>query len=525
MNEMKTLTMGGKTYDSFQDATARAEIAAIVNESGYELVGKTPVTLQEMSDIKITADGEVEYAIETPTVADFEQLLNDGKVALEKCSISKSKGYFEVVTTEDMTQYYQAWVGFVVDGLEIGKSYKLICNVDGLSNNQPNKVWHGSFTVWSGASATGSMITASHMPHTGALQITAQETSIYVRYYPATNNPNVLAGWIGNFNSFYVNRAEMSDEQTAIYSKTGIFEGAVVMKAVPPMAVVSATPSASVYRKASTDITLTQAGKPADAKATGDMFGIVEKRFPLWGKTIANFGDSIFGNARPPLDVSTFLANNTGATVYNCAFGGCRMAEHTGHLDAFSMYRLAYAIANNDYFLQDDALNYDDRVSYAEETLALIKSIDFANLDILTIAYGTNDFTSSMAIDNKDNLLDTTTVCGALRYSIETLLTAYPNLRIFVLLPTYRFWVDANNGNAFVNDSETYTNNRGKTLAEYSTAITEAAKAYNLPVIDNYTELGINKLNRYQYFSMADGTHHIEAGRKLIAKHLAHELW
>lgn len=409
--------------------------------------------------------------------------------------------------------------------MEIGKTYKLICNVDGLTNNEPIKLWHGSFSVWSGTSTQGDIVVSSHMPYKGQVEFTASETSVYIRYYPATTRPDLLAGWIGNFNSFYINHSEMSDELTAIYSKSGAFNGAIVMKAVPPMSVVSATPSSSVYRKASTDIMLTQAGKPADAKVTGDRFGIVEKRFPLWGKTIANFGDSIFGNARPPMDVSTFLANNTGATVYNCAFGGCRMAEHIGHWDAFSMYRLAHAIANNDYTLQDEALNYDDRVSYAEEPLALIKSIDFANLDILTIAYGTNDFTSGVAIDNKDNLLDTTTVCGALRYSIETLLTAYPNLRIFVLLPTYRFWVDANNGNAFVNDSETYTNNLGKTLAEYSTAITEAAKAYNLPVIDNYTELGINKLNRYQYFSMADGAHHIEAGRKLIAKHLAHKLW
>lgn len=245
----------------------------------------------------------------------------------------------------------------------------------------------------------------------------------------------------------------------------------------------------------------------------------------LMGKAIANFGDSIFGNARPPQDVSTFLAENTGASVYNCAFGGCRMSQHVGHWDAFSMYRLAYAIANNDYSLQDDAINYDDRTSYAEEPLALIKSIDFASLDILTIAYGTNDFTSGIAIDNAENTLDATTVCGALRYSVETLLAAYPHLRIFVLLPTYRFWVDADNDNAFIEDTSTYTNSLGKTLAEYNEAIAETAKTYNLPVIDNYTELGINKVNRYQYFGAADGAHHIEAGRKLLAKRIAAKLW
>lgn len=243
----------------------------------------------------------------------------------------------------------------------------------------------------------------------------------------------------------------------------------------------------------------------------------------LMGKKIVNFGDSVFGNARPPLDVSTFLANNTGATVYNCAFGGCRMAVHSGHWDAFSMYRLAHAIANNDYVLQNEAINYDDRTSYAEEPLALMKTIDFSALDILTIGYGTNDFTGNNAIDNPDNLLDTSTVCGALRYSIETLLTAYPNVRIFVLLPTYRFWMDS--ANQYTDDAFNHANGIGKTLVDYNTAIAEVAKAYNIPVIDNFAELGINKVNRYQYFPVTDGTHHNETGRKLIAKHLAHKLW
>lgn len=252
----------------------------------------------------------------------------------------------------------------------------------------------------------------------------------------------------------------------------------------------------------------------------GDVNAVVA---PLRGKRIANFGDSIFGNARPPLDVSTFLANNTGATVYNCAFGGCKMAVHTGHYDAFSMYRLADAIASNDYALQDEAVNHDDRTSYAEQPLAVMKSIDYSALDILTIGYGTNDFTGNNPIDNPDNLLDTSTVCGALRYSIETLLGAYPNIRIFVLLLTYRFWTDSSN--AYVDDAFSRANGLGKTLVDYNTAIAEVAKSYNIPVIDTFGELGINKFNRYQYFEENDGTHHNEAGRKLLAKHIAHKLW
>lgn len=242
---------------------------------------------------------------------------------------------------------------------------------------------------------------------------------------------------------------------------------------------------------------------------------------PLKGKTIANFGDSIFGNARPPQDISTMLAERTGATVYNCAFGGCRMGPHGGHWDAFSMYRLAAAIASGDYSVQDDALNYEDRTSYAEEPLATIKSIDFSSLDILTIAYGVNDFNGGNPIDNEVNPLDTATLCGALRYSIETLLTAYPQLRIYILLPTYSYRMDENG--AFTEDMDTITNSLGKTLAEYSQALADVSKAYKLPVIDNYHELGVNRFNREIYLS--DGAHHTQAGRELLAAHIAHALW
>ena len=114
-------------------------------------------------------------------------------------------------------------------------------------------------------------------------------------------------------------------------------------------------------------------------------------------------------------------------------------------------------------------------------------------------------------------------MCGALRYSIETLLNAFPQLRIFVLLPTYRFTMDSD-GN-FSEDSSTMTNSLGKTLPEYVQAMADAAKAYGLPVIDNYYGLGVNKWSRTQYFSGSDGVHHNTAGRELLAAHIAQALW
>lgn len=244
---------------------------------------------------------------------------------------------------------------------------------------------------------------------------------------------------------------------------------------------------------------------------------------PLYGKTIVNFGDSIFGNRRPPNDISTEISKLTGATVHNCGFGGCRMSSHSGNWDAFSMYKLAEAIANNDWTLQDTAVSTTGwgMPSYFTEALTLLKSIDFSKVDIITIAYGTNDFASAVVLDNAENNKDTTKFAGALRYSIETLLNAYPHLKIFVCTPIYRFWLD-DSGN-FSEDSDT-TVYGGQKLTDYVTKVKEVAEECHIPYIDNYN-IGMNKYNRSLYFSATDGTHPLPKGGNLMAAHIVKELF
>jgi len=246
--------------------------------------------------------------------------------------------------------------------------------------------------------------------------------------------------------------------------------------------------------------------------------------YPLYGKVIANFGDSVFGNKRPPTDISTSLASITGATVYNLGFGGCRMSQHSGGWDAFSMYRLAYAIANNDYSVQNavDVDNVTDMPQYFKETRILLESIDYSKVDILTIAYGTNDFTAGVSLDNPNDEDDCTTFCGALRYSLEQILTAYPQLHIFVCTPTYRFWIDGNND--FLYDSDTHEIS-GNLLTDFVEAVQTVSKAYHVKSIDNYYDLGIDKYNRSHWFPVNDGTHHNRDGGMLIAQHMANEMF
>lgn len=240
---------------------------------------------------------------------------------------------------------------------------------------------------------------------------------------------------------------------------------------------------------------------------------------PLAGKTIVNFGDSIFGNYLTPNDISTEISNQTGAKVYNCAFGGCRMGKHSEYYDNFSMYRLADAVASGDFTAQDNSIS-NVTIQHASTHLSALKSINFNEVDIVTIAYGTNDFTGGNVLDDEENKYNTDTFCGALRYSIETLLAAYPHLKIVVCSPTWRFW---NDNGEYTYDSDTHIIN-DCLLTDFVKATNDVCVEYKIPFIDNYYSLGFNKFTRTAYFSATDGTHPQLPGRKLMGQRIARKL-
>ena len=253
----------------------------------------------------------------------------------------------------------------------------------------------------------------------------------------------------------------------------------------------------------------------------------------LEGTTIVNFGDSIFGNYDEPDSISAYIEELTGATVHNVGFGGCRMGKHAHEAwTPFSMYSLANAVTTGDFSLQEKAIRgeiIEDGAptlpDYFPNRLSTLKSIDFNQVDIITIAYGTNDFTANNRKIYKDDKYDLETYAGALRRSIETITEAYPHISIFVCTPTYRFWSDKTNGYEFLYDSDTHVNLRHNTLLDYVQAAKDISAEYNLTCIDNYYDLGINKDTRHLYFSLRDGTHPLPAGRLLIAKNIVRYLF
>ncbi|MGL5328161.1 MAG: hypothetical protein ACRDD7_02755 [Peptostreptococcaceae bacterium] len=240
---------------------------------------------------------------------------------------------------------------------------------------------------------------------------------------------------------------------------------------------------------------------------------VASEKKELSGKTIVNFGDSIFGNIRDNTSITNYLSQLSGATCYNVAFGGCRMSWHeNSSWDAFSMYNLAGAICDRNFTLQDRHIN--DNVefpSYFRESLDLLKSIDFSKVDYITIAYGTNDYSAGVNINNLSNLIDCKTYEGALRYSLKKICETYPNIKILVLTPTYRF------DGVLDSDSELIN---GKTLIDFVNSTILVSKELKIPCLDNYNELGINKYNRNSFFITNDKVHLNEKARYKIANRI-----
>lgn len=248
------------------------------------------------------------------------------------------------------------------------------------------------------------------------------------------------------------------------------------------------------------------------------------------GKKIVCFGDSITGNYQPPEDYPSMIAQITGATVYNAGFGGCCMSDNNQTRKDFTMCRLADSIvagAGNygDFTVQENSgvsITYaGTSTDYVPERLATLSAIDWTEIDYITIAYGTNDWNSNYGLDNENDPDDTTTYIGAFRYSVEKILTKFPNIKILVITPLWRWW-DTNTGmpseiQVDYIDSNDYAKGTGYKLWQYGDALVDAAKMYHIPVFDLYWNCMMTKQNRLEYFNYNDGTHPKEEGRRLMA--------
>ena len=242
------------------------------------------------------------------------------------------------------------------------------------------------------------------------------------------------------------------------------------------------------------------------------------------GKTCVCLGDSVTGFMDPPNDYPSILASNTGMTVYNCGFEGCRMSDT--HPDAahkaFGAVPIADSIATGIWITQDSYVDGIYPASYPQEHLNNLKTIDWSNVDFVTIFYGGNDAGNDVPIDNPQDPTDTTTYVGAARYVYNRIHTAYPNIKIMFFVPMYRYWIVEDKDSdemLFEMDGVTYH------YYDWGDALLAASSSIGVPVVDMYRTLGINATNRTVFLLESDQTHPSAAGDELIASKFEEQLF
>ena len=208
-----------------------------------------------------------------------------------------------------------------------------------------------------------------------------------------------------------------------------------------------------------------------------DIQETLEKLQPLKGKKIAVFGDSIWGNDRIE-GVANFLAEYSGATVYNGAVGGSRITGDRSQYESpayrpFDGVNLIHALLTSTWTDQDAQAS--SVISYVEtETLPMLKALDMSTVDIVILAYGSNDFTAPRTKAQIQTAYNT---------AISELLTSYPRLRIVVLTPAWRMFDSGET------DGDVYENSNNDTIKDVCDAIIENAKAHHITAVNMFEEL------------------------------------
>ena len=218
-------------------------------------------------------------------------------------------------------------------------------------------------------------------------------------------------------------------------------------------------------------------------------------------KYYVNMGDSIwtFGSSTGGIgNISDYMKELCGGIWINICTGGTTMAnrpgEYAGEYDALDFHALADCIYTGDFTSAKGSgltTNLDTNAD----------SIVWDDVDVITIAYGTNDLAFGGIIDNSENLYDKNTVCGALRYGIERINSKYPNIKFKVCGILYRF-----SDGISISD-----------IVEWNEGIKKACVSVGAEYVD--MSCGINGGNRTSF--LYDGTHPNANGKEAIAKALA----
>ena len=246
----------------------------------------------------------------------------------------------------------------------------------------------------------------------------------------------------------------------------------------------------------------------------------VEGATDSWvGKRIVCLGDSLteFADIDNGLRYTEYMTAITQAEVVNIGFGGTQFRQRTipkpmpttssEAYAAVDMINVVKSCCSNDFSLQESAATFLSNTKMSE-IINVAKSINWREVDVVTIFAGTNDWNNgsdSWGEPTKENT-DVNTTFGAINEIVRLLISTYPHLVIYWFTPTVR-WIASSLAER---TDDTWSDNAKRnntTLKEFSADVEDLVKLHHIPICDMYNTLGWNQYNFSQYFADNDGTH------------------
>ena len=216
----------------------------------------------------------------------------------------------------------------------------------------------------------------------------------------------------------------------------------------------------------------------------------------LGDRTLVFMGDSTFGNFSDSTAVTGVVENFADAEVINCGYGG--MAAAYGDPECPAMGDLLKAIERGD---GSGIAGTGDGPPAVAAAAQIRQLADSGEETVIFLDFGINDYIKGFPVDG-ENPYYCSAYAGAMRSGIEKLQTIFPKGQLVLVTPN------------FIKYSNFGTNPVGEeasVFTDYVDALRELAKEYALPVLDIYTELGIDRDNYTDY--LQDEIHLNETGR------------
>lgn len=169
--------------------------------------------------------------------------------------------------------------------------------------------------------------------------------------------------------------------------------------------------------------------------------------------------------------------------------------------------------------------------STAKNAVDLVEELDLTGIDLVTLAYGINDYKSIHDYGSHywtlGGMEDTTEPCDkvipSMRYVLESILALKPSVKIVVVMPlNARGYSSARLGDESTNYALGHQNSNEDTLQDYFDAMVEVCEYYGIEYIDLTHKSCIGRKSMAKL--LPDGVHPSQDAHTLLAREIATKL-